>query len=196
MQKADGYDWFKIKLDDGTIGYVVSNYIAYYSGKENTNKEDKKENVEDTNNTDKEINAGTKPIETKNIKLDKDKLALTVIPEVNGKIISEDLQIKNYTITDSKGNKIEKEALVGTGYKITDTDNKITYTVIKLGDANGDGKINSADLLTIQKHLLSVKKITDTNKINSSDSNGDGKINSADLLKIQKHLLNVSKISL
>lgn len=183
---ANGYVWYKVQLENSVVGYVASNYIEYYSGK------DEDDNT-DADNNDSENN---KIIETENVKLDKEKSNLTVIPEVTGKIILEDLNIKNYTITDSQGNKVENDALVGTGYKITNTDTKETYTIIKLGDTNGDGKINSADLLVIQKHLLEVKKITDNSKILSSDANGDGKINSADLLKIQKQLLNVSKISL
>lgn len=178
---ANGYVWYKVQLENSVIGYVASNYIEYYSGKDDQQSEN---------------NNNTKPVEESKMKLDKEKSNLTVIPEVTGKMISEELNIKNYTITDSQGNKVENDALVGTGYKITNTDTKETYTIVKLGDANGDGKINSADLLVIQKHLLEVKKITDNSKILSSDANGDGKINSADLLKIQKQLLNVSKISL
>lgn len=178
---ANGYVWYKVQLENSVVGYVASNYIEYYSGKDDQQSE---------NNND------PKPVEEPKVKLDKEKLNLTVIPEVTGKMILEELNIKNYTITDSQGNKVENDALVGTGYKITNTDTKETYTIVKLGDANGDGKINSADLLVIQKHLLEVKKITDNSKILSSDANGDGKINSADLLKIQKQLLNVSKISL
>ena len=174
---ANGYVWYKIQLENGVIGYVASDYIEYYSG-----NDDKK--PDET------------PTESKKVKIDKEQSNIVVIPEVTGKIISEELNIKNYTIIDLKQNKIKDDELVGTGYKITDTDTKITYTIIKLGDANGDGKINSADLLVIQKHLLGAKKITDQNKLLSSDANKDGKINSADLLKIQKHLLDVSKISL
>ena len=65
---------------------------------------------------------------------------------------------------------------------------------VKKGDANGDGVINSGDLLAIQKHLLGVKIITDPARINAADANGDGVINSGDLLKIQKYLLGVSSL--
>lgn len=182
---ANGYVWFKIKLENGKIGYVASDYIAYYSGKD-TN----------TNNSNNNNNGGNnKPNEITNVKIDKNKLNITITPEATAKQIIEKTGIKKYTITDAKGNKIDINSPVGTGYKIINNDNKQAYTVIKIGDSNGDAKVNSADLLTIQKHLLGVKKITDNNKNISSDANGDGKINSADLLKIQKHLLNVSKIS-
>ena len=99
----------------------------------------------------------------------------------------------NVTVKKADGTEVETGA-IGTGYIVTIDEN--TYTVIKLGDASGDGQINSADLLKIQKHLLNVNNITDANIISAADVTKDGQINSADLLKIQKHLLSVTKINL
>lgn len=81
---------------------------------------------------------------------------------------------------------------LATGMSVT-IDGK-TYVAVKLGDANEDGKLNSADLLKIQKHLLGVAGLRDDFVKKAADANKDGVINSADLLKIQKYLLNVSDI--
>ena len=64
-----------------------------------------------------------------------------------------------------------------------------------LGDANGDGKVNSADLLKVVNHLNGNSALTSTYKT-SADINEDGKINSADLLKIVNHLNGSRNISL
>ena len=69
-----------------------------------------------------------------------------------------------------------------------------SYDVVIYGDVNGDGNINSGDLLRVQKHLLKVINLDNTPYIKAADANRDNNINSGDLLKIQKHLLNVSKI--
>lgn len=101
----------------------------------------------------------------------------------------------NCIIKKSDGTIISEDSmLMSTGMIITIDAN--TYIVIKYGDVNGDGVINSADLLKIQKHLLEVNKITEENILKAADVNKDGVINSGDLLKIQKYLLKVADIEL
>lgn len=92
--------------------------------------------------------------------------------------------------------KIEGGTAVGeikTGAKIK-IGNK-EYTAVVLGDTNGDGAINSADLLSIRKHLLSKTPLTKAYE-KSADVNNDKKVNSADLLAVRKQLLGKADISL
>jgi len=70
------------------------------------------------------------------------------------------------------------------------------YTVIVKGDPSCDGVVNSADLLSIVKHLNETSKIEDVCVENAADVNSDGAINSADLLTIVKYLNETSKIEL
>ena len=60
---------------------------------------------------------------------------------------------------------------------------------------NGDGVINSGDLLALKKYLLKTLNITDQSIIKAMDVNKDGAINSGDLLLIKKHLLGTYTIS-
>lgn len=145
---VDNIIWYRVKLEDGTQGYVASNFISLVE----------------------EIPEG----ETY---------------KIEGEYI--------YTVPGAKLEQIEgatsTSAVFGTGASLTL--NETEYALIMLGDANGDGAINSGDLLKIQKHLLQVT-LLDSLSSKSADVNQDGNINSGDLLKIQKHLLNVSKINL
>ena len=71
----------------------------------------------------------------------------------------------------------------------SNAENTTTEVTYKKGDANGDGEINSGDLLLLRKHLIGTKVITDSNQLTSMDINNDGEINSGDLLLIRKHLI-------
>ena len=98
------------------------------------------------------------------------------------------------TISNSSGKTVTSGSL-GTGYKVTlvgATTN--TYNIVVYGDASGDGKVNSLDLLKIQKYLLGEGKLSGVEK-NAADASKDGKVNSLDLLKIQKYALGEGTIN-
>lgn len=67
------------------------------------------------------------------------------------------------------------------------------YTNAVKGDVNGDGSLNSADLLKIRQHLLETIKLSGVYFL-SSDVNYDNSINSADLLRVRQHLLGTKPI--
>ncbi len=105
----------------------------------------------------------------------------------------------NYTIEiyDARGNKIEKNELVGTGSVIKIIDNGqtiIEYNVIMYGDIDGNGKINSVDLLVLQRHILEIKKLEGV-FIKAGNIRKDGKNpTSVDCLLIQRHILGLQTI--
>lgn len=102
----------------------------------------------------------------------------------------------NVTIKDINGNVKSDASPLATGDKIgiSDSSGSAEYTYVMYGDLNGDGEINSADLLKVRLHLLGTSILSDA-FLTSSELTGDGIVNSADLLKIRQHLLGTSSIN-
>ena len=100
-------------------------------------------------------------------------------------------------IYNSKGSKISGNELVGTGSVIKVLNNKdliMEYNVIMYGDVNGDGKINSVDLLVLQRHILEIEKFSGVFlKAGNIRKNGRNP-SSVDLLLIQRHILGLQNI--
>ena len=93
---------------------------------------------------------------------------------------------EGYTLDIDLGNKTN--IFTGSIVKIYYQGDLIkSYVNIVRGDVNGDGIVNSADLLKIVRHLKNLATLTTVNWT-SADCNEDQKINSADLLKIVKYL--------
>ena len=105
----------------------------------------------------------------------------------------------NYVVEifSSAGQKLGGMDLVGTGCKIRILDNTqlvMEYNVIMYGDVNGDGKINSVDLLVLQRHILEIEKFEGVFlKAGNIQKNGKNP-SSVDCLLIQRHILGLQEI--
>jgi len=92
---------------------------------------------------------------------------------------------------------LQDKDIVGTGCRIRiKEDGKILrqYQIILYGDVNGDGKINSVDLLVIQRHILEIEPMEEIFQ-KAANINKDGKKpTSVDLLRIQRHILGIQRI--
>ena len=71
-------------------------------------------------------------------------------------------------------------------------DGKVDFTVFHglLGDANGDGTVNTRDVLTIRKYIVGIIDEEDIDKTNA-DVNGDGKVNIQDVHLIRQYLAGI-----
>lgn len=179
--KATNYDANNKKWNyEETIGYVAKEYIETLG----TQLPDHRSEVDMGN-------GGLPVVGNNDFKVDGQNIIMT--PTVTASDIKK--KYSDAVIINSNGSDIaNSNDLIGTGNSITINGKR--YVAVKKGDVNGDGNINSGDLLKIQKHLLGVSIITEQYIKESADANKDGNINSGDLLKIQKYLLKVSNIEL
>ena len=97
---------------------------------------------------------------------------------------------------DIKKNSISSDIIkTGEYLNIKINDSKIyEYELSFIGDINGDGAINSADLLRIRQYLLGTVSLSNS-YFTGADINYDDTVNSADLLRIRQHLIGTKPIS-
>lgn len=250
-KSLDGNDWCRIKLSDGTYGYVTSNsFEAYdptkvdqlriictdgltvrkspstsasalaslYKGAIVTRTE---RNVESTNKNyiwDKIITSSgiTGYIATRDIKNNEDWAEVigsnnptdtTTEIKGNGFKTCENNIVCQPKITVSNIKAVAKDAIikkgdtviedtasVGTGYTLTLKDK--TYTIVVLGDVNGDGKASAGDYVLIKNHIMQTNLIKDSANQNAADVNKDGKISAGDYVLIKNYIMKGTEFSL
>ena len=104
------------------------------------------------------------------------------------------IQLENY-----KGEILQDKNLSGTGSKIKiikeDTSEVLAeYVILLYGDVTGDGKINSVDLLILQRDILEIEKLDEIFKKAGNIAKNGKKPTSVDLLLIQRHILELKEI--
>ncbi len=105
-----------------------------------------------------------------------------------GMTVNELLSKASVTIKDKSGNVITGGSKLTTGSTITFTDGSVR-TIVIYGDLNGDGDINSADLLAIRQHMLKIKALSGAYLESAHIQTTSGSVNSSDLLRIRQALL-------
>ncbi len=98
---------------------------------------------------------------------------------------------------NNKDEELKSNDLLGTGSKIRIKENGNIlreYNIILYGDNNGDGKINSVDLLVLQRHILEIQIMQDIYIKASNIRKTAPKPTSIDLLLIQRHILEIKFI--
>ena len=199
VSTANGYIWDKVVTDDGTTGYVArgdddEEYIRPINGKDDAITPDDledKENNNDNNNSDNNNDNNNSSTEIKGSGFETDGSELVCEPDITVKDITN--KASGATVKNADGDKVTS-GNIGTGYTIEYNGKK--FTVVKLGDTTGNGEVDSADLLSVQRHLLGKKKITNSYQKEAADTTGNGTIDSADLLAIQRDLLGKKKITI
>ena len=104
------------------------------------------------------------------------------------KALMDNLRKGNNTVTveNASGTIVTNDTdRIGTGSTIT-VNNK-EYVLVLIGDASGEGKISSLDLLKIIQHLQHTITLNSA-QVQAADITGEGKISSLDMLRLIQYL--------
>lgn len=209
VSNANGYVWDKVVTNNGIEGYIArgdskEQYIEVVKQETVPPTPDTPANPPETNEPETPDNPGTDnpvtpptdepfvPTEKNNdFKLEDTQLISE--PETTVEDVKEKYSSVEIKVTKPDGTEVQSGS-IGTGYIVKIGEN--TYTVVKLGDVNGDGKINSGDSLILSKQVLGTMPISGDAQKCAADVNADGKINSGDTLIVRKQILGTYNISL
>lgn len=175
VSNANGYTWDKVVTSNGIEGYIA--------------RGDSKEQYIEVVSSNTGENPTTPTSKNDDFKLEDSNLICE--PATTLESIKEKYTNKTITAKKADGTVITS-GILGTGCKVTIGSD--TYTVVKLGDVNGDGKINSGDSLILAKQVLGTMNLADNLKKQAADVNVDGKINSGDTLIVRKQILGTYQI--
>lgn len=113
---------------------------------------------------------------------------------------TEKYKIDNENILVIPGTKVSditgatsKDVAFGTGAKVTIEDKE--YTLVMLGDVNGDGQVKSKDYMMIKNHIMEGLDLNEAQK-KAADVNKDGEIKSKDYMYIKNHIMGSTYITL
>ena len=115
-------------------------------------------------------------------------------PNATAEQILEDEKYVEMKVVGKDGEEKTGNLLLATGDTIV-LGKETLYTVVKLGDVNGDGKIKASDYVKVKNHIMKTTTLTGPN-LSAADVNKDTKIKASDYVKIKNHIMKVSNISL
>ncbi len=194
--KVNGTYWDKVKKSDGIIGYAAretyENEGKYklYLVPINDNEENNSNNGNTSNENNPNNSASREPTNSSKVKKDTNTNTLFVSPDAKAFDILEAFG-GSIKITKADGSYLNSENdTMATNYIVDDK-----YVVVKKGDANADGIVNSFDYIRIMNYIMGNKTLNNAEK-EAADANNDGKTDSFDYIRIMNYIMGSKKIEI
>ena len=82
-------------------------------------------------------------------------------------------------------------------YTVEVKDGKLTEELTPelnlIGDADGNGVVNTLDIVKLKRHLIKVEPLTGY-ALDCANTDGNDTLNTLDIVKLKRHLINVEKL--
>lgn len=128
-------------------------------------------------------------IQTEEYTIDSQNKIIKDIPtNTSVEFLLENIQIgsEEYSVTDRTSKVITGETLVGTDMKLNI--GAESYSLIVIGDINGDGKISTTDISKLKRHIVELELLTGTALL-GADMNANGETTLTDLSRMAEYLV-------
>ena len=206
--KVNGTYWDKVRKSNGVVGYAAretyeseSKYKLYLvpvndnngndSGNNGNGNDNNGSNNSNNSNGENGGNNTNEGKDTSKVKFDRTNNIITVVPSA---IANDILEAFGGTakITKADGSFLNGgNDLMATGFIVEDK-----YTVVKKGDCNGDGEVDTGDTYYLKCVVLNIKKFDNKYYEQAADVNGDGSLDTGDTYILKKQVLGLSNIGL
>ncbi len=172
--------WSKVKVN-GREGYVSNDYLTPVNTKIDTYQVPNQPGGEQTQPKPPAVNENNFTIQGTYI---------IATPETK----LSDIKAKYNVISATKeGIEISNDESMATGTNIIVNGN--TYILVKLGDINGDGYIDTGDTLIAKQVVLGLRSVEEVYKI-AMDVNRDSYIDTGDTLVLKRFILKIGNINI
>lgn len=181
--------WSKVSVN-GKTGYISNKYLTEVNlAKDTYNVPNQPSNTTSTETQKTEVKQEEK-VDTNNIEIKVSDTNILVTPAVTLKDLKAKYKVQEIT---KENMKIEEKTSLATETTVK-IDNK-TYTIIKMGDINGDGYVDTGDTLVAKQVVLGKKEVKGVYKT-AMDVNKDGFNDTGDTLALKKYILGTGKLGL
>ncbi len=198
--KINGAYWDKIQKANGNVGYAPREtfdyetdyklYLVPINTTNGSNNSGNNSNSNGNNSNNNSNNNENKYHNTVKVLINDEKKIIKVSPDAIAKDILEAFG-GSVKITKADGSFLNGENdNMATNFIVKDT-----YTVIKKGDANADGIVNSFDYIRVMNYIMGRKQLNGYEK-EAADANNDGIVNSFDYIRILNYIMGTKKIEL
>lgn len=198
--KINGAYWDKIQNANGNVGYAPREtfdyetdyklYLVPINTTNGSNNSGNNSNSNGNNSNNNSNNNENKYHNTVKVLINDEKKIIKVSPDAIAKDILEAFG-GSVKITKADGSFLNGENdNMATNFIVKDT-----YTVIKKGDANADGIVNSFDYIRVMNYIMGRKQLNGYEK-EAADANNDGIVNSFDYIRIMNYIMGTKKIEL
>lgn len=168
-KQVDGYYWDYVTTADGAKGYIARDYL-----------------IDSNGNVPGKFNDNSKKTEIKDGYIYA--IPITTVEHLKN-------EVKNVTSIKNKNGETITSGNIGTGSKVV-ADGK-EYTVIKLGDVNGDGEIDIIDLALMKREIVGSQKLDGIYKIAGNISERETlEIDIIDLALLKRQILGTQSIKI